>query len=107
MIAKIIFSTIGILLNLKFMLLQASPQYRIIIANKIQMYRNLGIPVVIIKGPRPIQQVKDDVRIIAAAAGEKERGEKRKKGEEKKGEKRKKGDKEKGEKRKGKRKWIR
>ncbi len=44
--------------------------------NKIQMYRNLGIPVVIIKGPRSIQQVKDDVRIIAAAAGEKERGEK-------------------------------
>lgn len=44
--------------------------------NEIQMYRNLGIPVVIIKGPRSIQQVKDDVRIIAAAAGEKERGEK-------------------------------
>ena len=44
--------------------------------NAVQMYKNLGIPVVVIKGPRSIQQVKDDVRIIAAAAGEKERGEK-------------------------------
>lgn len=43
--------------------------------NEIQMYKNLGIPVVIIDGPKSIQQVKDDVRIIAAAVGEKERGE--------------------------------
>ena len=34
-----------------------------------------GVPVVVIDGPRSIQQVKDDVRIIAAAVGEKERGE--------------------------------
>lgn len=43
--------------------------------NEIQMYKNLGIPVVVIDGPKSIQQVKDDVRIIAAAVGEKERGE--------------------------------
>ena len=43
--------------------------------NEILMYKNLGIPVVVIDGPRSIQQVKDDVRIIAAAVGEKERGE--------------------------------
>ena len=42
---------------------------------ELTMYRNLGIPVVVIDGPRSIQQVKDDVRIIAAAVGEKERGE--------------------------------
>lgn len=44
-------------------------------ANELDMYRNLGIPVVVIDGPRSIQQVKDDVRIIAAAVDEKERGE--------------------------------
>lgn len=42
---------------------------------ELDMYRNLGIPVVVIDGPRSIDQVKEDVRIIAAAAGEKERGE--------------------------------
>lgn len=42
---------------------------------KLDLYRNLGIPVVVIDGPRSIDQVKEDVRIIAAAAGEKERGE--------------------------------
>ena len=44
--------------------------------NELDLYRNLGIPVVVIDGPRSIDQVKADVRIIAAAAGEKERGEK-------------------------------
>ncbi|WP_296957133.1 ABC transporter substrate-binding protein [uncultured Dialister sp.] len=44
-------------------------------ANELDMYRNLGIPVVVIDGPRSIQQVKDDIRIIAAAVDEKERGE--------------------------------
>lgn len=43
--------------------------------NELDMYRNLGIPVVVIDGPRSIQQVKDDVRIIASAVDEKERGE--------------------------------
>ncbi len=43
--------------------------------NKIRMYKDLGIPVVVIDGPRSIDQVKSDVRIIAAAVGEKERGE--------------------------------
>lgn len=43
--------------------------------NKLRMYKDLGIPVVVIDGPRSIDQVKDDVRIIAAAVGEKERGE--------------------------------
>lgn len=42
---------------------------------ELDLYRNLGIPVVVIDGPRSIDQVKEDVRIIAAAAGEKERGE--------------------------------
>ena len=43
--------------------------------NKLRMYKDLGIPVVVIDGPKSIGQVKDDVRIIAAAVGEKERGE--------------------------------
>lgn len=43
--------------------------------NKLRMYKDLGIPVVVIDGPKSISQVKDDVRIIAAAVGEKERGE--------------------------------
>ena len=43
--------------------------------NEIQMYKNLGIPVVVIDGPRSMEQVKEDVRIIASAVGEKERGE--------------------------------
>lgn len=42
---------------------------------ELDLYRNLGIPVVVIDGPRSIDQVKEDVRIIAAAVGEKERGE--------------------------------
>lgn len=42
---------------------------------ELDLYRNLGIPVVVIDGPRSIDQVKEDLRIIAAAAGEKERGE--------------------------------
>lgn len=43
--------------------------------NKLRMYKDLGIPVVVIDGPKSIGQVKEDVRIIAAAVGEKERGE--------------------------------
>lgn len=43
--------------------------------NELDMYRNLGIPVIVIDGPRSIQQVKDDLRIIASAVDEKERGE--------------------------------
>ena len=43
--------------------------------NKLRMYKDLGIPVVVIDGPKSIDQVKDDVRIIASAVGEKERGE--------------------------------
>lgn len=43
--------------------------------NKLRMYKDLGIPVVVIDGPKSISQVKEDVRIIAAAVGEKERGE--------------------------------
>ncbi len=43
--------------------------------NKLTMYKDLGIPVVVIDGPKSIAQVKDDVRLIAAAVGEKERGE--------------------------------
>ncbi len=39
-------------------------------------YRNLGYPVIMIDGPTSIEQVKRDIRIISAAAGEKERGEK-------------------------------
>ena len=42
---------------------------------ELDLYRNLGIPVIVIDGPRSIDQVKEDVRIIAAAVGEKERGE--------------------------------
>lgn len=41
---------------------------------ELDLYRNLGIPVVVIDGPRSIDQVKDDVRIIATAVDEKERG---------------------------------
>lgn len=43
--------------------------------NDLNMYRNLGIPVVVIDGPKSIKQVKEDVRIIASAVDEKERGE--------------------------------
>ena len=43
--------------------------------NDLNMYRSMGIPVVVIDGPKSIQQVKDDVRIIASAVDEKERGE--------------------------------
>ena len=41
---------------------------------ELDLYRNLGIPVVVIDGPRSIDQVKEDVRIIATAVDEKERG---------------------------------
>lgn len=43
--------------------------------NDLNMCRNLGIPVVVIDGPKSIKQVKEDVRIIASAVDEKERGE--------------------------------
>ena len=43
---------------------------------QLDLYRNMGIPVVVIKGPRSIEEVESDIRIIAAATGEKERGEK-------------------------------
>lgn len=43
---------------------------------ELTMWRNLGYPVIMIDGPTSIEQVKGDIRIISAAAGEKERGEK-------------------------------
>ncbi len=43
---------------------------------ELTMWRNLGYPVIMIDGPTSIEQVKRDIRIISAAAGEKERGEK-------------------------------
>lgn len=42
--------------------------------HELEMYRSLGIPVVVIDGPKSVDQVKDDMKIIAAAVGEKERG---------------------------------
>ena len=44
--------------------------------SELTMWRNLGYPVIQIDGPTSIEQVKRDIRIISAAAGEKERGEK-------------------------------
>ena len=41
---------------------------------ELTMWRNLGYPVIMIDGPTSIEQVKRDIRIISAAAGEKERG---------------------------------
>lgn len=40
------------------------------------MWRSLGYPVVMIDGPTSIAQAEKDIRIIAAAVGETERGEK-------------------------------
>lgn len=37
---------------------------------QLDLYRNMGIPVVVIKGPRSIEEVESDIRIIAAATGE-------------------------------------
>lgn len=45
-------------------------------ADELDMYRNLGIPVVVIDGPRSIQQVKDSMTVLAAACDEKEAGRK-------------------------------
>lgn len=42
----------------------------------LELYRSMGIPVVVVKGPKNLEEVKESVRLIAAAAGEKERGEK-------------------------------
>lgn len=43
---------------------------------ELDMWRNLGYPVIMIEGPKTIAQVKKDIQIIAEAVGEKERGEK-------------------------------
>ncbi len=43
---------------------------------ELDMWRNLGYPVIMIDGPKSISQVKQDVEIIAAATGERERGKK-------------------------------
>ena len=43
---------------------------------ELELWRNLGYPVIQIDGPKSLNQVKQDIEIIAAAAGEKERGEK-------------------------------
>lgn len=41
----------------------------------LALYRTMGIPVVVVKGPVNLEEVRESVRLIAAAAGEKERGE--------------------------------
>lgn len=41
----------------------------------LALYETMGIPVVVVKGPVNLEEVKESVRLIAAAAGEKERGE--------------------------------
>ena len=43
---------------------------------ELDMWRSLGYPVVMIDGPTSIAQAEKDIRIIAAAVGEMERGEK-------------------------------
>lgn len=43
---------------------------------ELDMWRSLGYPVVMIDGPTSIAQAEKDIRIIAAAVGETERGEK-------------------------------
>ena len=43
---------------------------------ELELWRNLGYPVIQIDGPKSLDQVKQDIEIIAAAAGEKKRGEK-------------------------------
>ena len=43
---------------------------------ELDMWRSLGYPVVMIDGPTSITQAEKDIRIIAAAVGETERGEK-------------------------------
>ena len=42
---------------------------------ELELWRNLGYPVIQIDGPKSLDQVKQDIEMIAAAAGEKERGE--------------------------------
>lgn len=41
----------------------------------VELYRRMGFPVLIVKGPTKVSEVEDAVRLIAAALGEKERGE--------------------------------
>lgn len=42
----------------------------------VELYKSLGFPVVMVKGPTSVSQVEDTVRLIAAALGEPERGDK-------------------------------
>lgn len=42
----------------------------------VKLYKSLGFPVVTVKGPTSVTEVESTVRLIAAALGEKERGEK-------------------------------
>ena len=44
-------------------------------AEQVESFRQLGIPVVVCKGGRNLQEIKETIRLLAAAAGEKERGE--------------------------------
>lgn len=43
---------------------------------RIELWRSMGLPVVVVKGPQSVAEAEAGVRLIAAAAGEKERGEK-------------------------------
>lgn len=42
----------------------------------VELYKSMGFPVVIVKGPTSVTEVENAVRLIGAALGEKERGEK-------------------------------
>lgn len=44
--------------------------------SELELYKNLGIPVIVLKGPKNIDDVEEDIRILSEALGEKERGEK-------------------------------
>ena len=44
--------------------------------SRVDVLRDLGIPVVVCKGPRNLQDIKETITLLAQAAGEPERGEK-------------------------------
>jgi iron complex transport system substrate-binding protein len=43
---------------------------------EIQAYQNMGVPVVVIRGAKSVDDVKQDINVIAKACGEEERGQK-------------------------------
>lgn len=43
---------------------------------ELQQFRDMGFPVVVVKGPNSVDQVKKDIRLISKAVGETDRGEK-------------------------------